>query len=73
MERVWGHVLRNGGAAGIDRITLADVEQYGPDRLLAEQAADFRAERDRLLPGLPGLDPGARLRRTAAALDPGGP
>ena len=51
LERAWGQVRRNGGAAGIDRTTLADVEQYGPDRLLAELAADLRAERYRPLPG----------------------
>ena len=49
LERAWGQVRRNGGAAGIDRITLTDVEQYGPDRLLAELAADLRAERYRPL------------------------
>jgi RNA-directed DNA polymerase len=27
LERAWGQVRRNGGAAGIDRTTLADVEQ----------------------------------------------
>jgi RNA-directed DNA polymerase len=51
LERAWSQVRRNGGAAGIDRTTLADVEQYGPDRLLAELAADLRAERYRPLPG----------------------
>src|SRR3972149_1396664 len=39
LERAWGQVRRNRGAAGIDRITLAGVEQYGVDRLLAERAA----------------------------------
>ncbi len=51
LERAWGQVRRNGGAAGIDRTTLADVEQYGSDQLLAELAADLRAERYRPLPG----------------------
>jgi RNA-directed DNA polymerase len=41
LERAWGQVRRNRGAAGIDRKTLADVEQYGVDRLLDELAADM--------------------------------
>jgi RNA-directed DNA polymerase len=36
LERAWEQVRRNRGAAGIDRITLADVEGYGIDRLLDE-------------------------------------
>jgi len=32
LERAWELVRRNGGAAGIDRITLAAVEQYGAPR-----------------------------------------
>jgi hypothetical protein len=31
---------RNDGAPGIDKITLADVEEYGVDRLLGELAED---------------------------------
>ena len=34
LERAWEDVRRNGGAAGIDRITIADVEEYGVSRLL---------------------------------------
>jgi group II intron reverse transcriptase/maturase len=36
-------VKRNKGAAGVDRQTLADVEQYGVDRFLAEIATSLRA------------------------------
>jgi RNA-directed DNA polymerase len=43
-------VRRNRGAAGIDRITLAAVEQYGIDRLLDELAADLKDGRYRPLP-----------------------
>jgi RNA-directed DNA polymerase len=32
--RAWVAVRSNGGAPGIDRTTLADVEEYGVDRLL---------------------------------------
>ena len=50
LERAWGQVRRNRGAAGIDRTTLADVERYGVDRLLDELAADLRADSYRPLP-----------------------
>jgi RNA-directed DNA polymerase len=39
LERAWGLVRANRGAAGIDRITLSQVERYGIDRLLDELAA----------------------------------
>src|SRR6266536_6348974 len=50
LGRAWGLVRANRGAAGIDRITLSQVEQYGIDRLLDELAADLQAERYRPLP-----------------------
>jgi len=50
LERAWGQVRANRGAAGIDRITLADVEQYGVDRLLDELAADLKEGSYRPLP-----------------------
>ena len=50
LERAWGQVRRNRGAAGIDRVTLAAVEQYGVDRLLDELAADLKAGSYRPLP-----------------------
>jgi hypothetical protein len=50
LDRAWERVRRNRGAAGIDRITLADVEEYGIGRLLGELAADLKARRYRPLP-----------------------
>jgi group II intron reverse transcriptase/maturase len=50
LERAWAQVRRNRGAAGIDRITLADVEEYGIDRLLGELAAGLKKRRYRPLP-----------------------
>ena len=35
-------VRRNGGAAGIDATTLADVEEYGVGRFLEELAGDLK-------------------------------
>ncbi|MQA17068.1 MAG: group II intron reverse transcriptase/maturase [Pseudonocardiaceae bacterium] len=43
-------VRRNRGAAGIDRTTIADVEEYGVSRFLDELAADLKAGTYRPLP-----------------------
>jgi len=50
LERAWVTVRRNRGAAGIDRITIADVEGYGVTRLLDELAAELKAGTYRPLP-----------------------
>jgi RNA-directed DNA polymerase len=42
LERAWASVRANRGAAGIDRQTIADVEQYGSAGLLDALAADLR-------------------------------
>jgi RNA-directed DNA polymerase len=39
----WERVRANRGAAGVDRLTLAAVEDYGVSRMLGELAADLRA------------------------------
>lgn len=38
----WERVRRNRGAAGVDRFTLADVEAYGVERMLAELREDLQ-------------------------------
>jgi group II intron reverse transcriptase/maturase len=48
--RAWVAVRRNDGAPGIDKITLAEVEEYGVDRLLGELAEDLRGGRWRPSP-----------------------
>jgi RNA-directed DNA polymerase len=50
LERAWELVRANRGAAGIDRTTIADVEQHGVSRLLDELAADLKDGRWRPLP-----------------------
>jgi RNA-directed DNA polymerase len=50
LERAWELVRANRGAAGIDKQTIADVEEYGAARLLDELAADLRDGRWRPLP-----------------------
>jgi RNA-directed DNA polymerase len=48
--RAWVAVRRNNGAPGIDRTTLAMVEEYGIIRLLDEVADELRQGRYRPLP-----------------------
>jgi RNA-directed DNA polymerase len=48
--RAWVAVRRNEGAPGIDGITLADIEEYGVERLLDELAEDLRNGKWRPLP-----------------------
>jgi RNA-directed DNA polymerase len=50
LDRAWEDVRRNRGAAGIDHVRLADVEEYGVTRLLGELAADLKERRYRPLP-----------------------
>jgi hypothetical protein len=50
LQRAWEDVRRNGGAAGIDWITIADVEQYGVSRLLDEVGVALKEDRWRPLP-----------------------
>jgi group II intron reverse transcriptase/maturase len=50
LDRAWQDVRRNHGAAGIDRVTLTDAEEYGIDRLLDELAAELEERRYRPLP-----------------------
>ena len=50
LERAWELVRANRGAAGIDRQTIADVEEYGIAELLDELTADLRDGQWRPLP-----------------------
>ena len=43
LQKAWERVKRNRGAAGVDRETLAGVEQYGVQRMLDELHAALRA------------------------------
>jgi RNA-directed DNA polymerase len=46
----WFRVCKNKGAAGVDRITLVAVEDYGVDRMLRELRHDLRTGRYRPAP-----------------------
>jgi RNA-directed DNA polymerase len=50
LRRAWVMVRLNNGAPGIDKITLAAVEEYGVTRLLDELACELREGRYRPLP-----------------------
>ena len=50
LERAWVQVRRNSGAAGIDRTTISDVEEYGVSRLLDELAMELKEQTYRPLP-----------------------
>jgi RNA-directed DNA polymerase len=43
LQEAWERVRRNRGAAGVDRVTLAAVEDYGVDRMLRELRHDLLA------------------------------
>jgi RNA-directed DNA polymerase len=43
LREAWRRVKRNRGSAGVDRQTLAEIEQYGVERLLSELGAVLRA------------------------------
>jgi RNA-directed DNA polymerase len=42
LREAWKRVRKNKGAAGVDGLTLAAVEEYGAERLLAELQRDLR-------------------------------
>jgi group II intron reverse transcriptase/maturase len=42
LQEAWTRVRRNRGAAGVDRVTLAAIEQYGVDRMLSELGVALR-------------------------------
>ncbi len=52
LQEAWRRVRRNGGAAGVDGVTLAVAEEYGVARLLAELQDDLRSGRYRPSPVL---------------------
>ena len=43
LAEAWKRVRANRGAAGVDRVTLAEVEEYGVDRMLRELRRDLLA------------------------------
>jgi RNA-directed DNA polymerase len=50
LERAWGEVRQNRGAAGVDGVTIDDIEASGAGDFLARLAAALRAGRYRPRP-----------------------
>jgi len=50
LGEAWERVRKNKGAAGVDRVTLVAVEDYGVDRMLRELRRDLRTGRYRPAP-----------------------
>lgn len=64
LVEAWRRVRANRGAAGLDRLTLEQVEDYGVDRMLRELSRDLREGRYRPAPArrveIPKSDGGRR-------------
>ena len=64
LKEAWRRVRSNRGAAGVDRETLADVEEYGAERMLQDLQDALRAGRYHPSPvkrrGIPKPDGGVR-------------
>ena len=65
----WVTVRRNNGAPGIDKTTLAQVEEYGVARLLGELASELRERRYRPMPARRVLIPKSLLENRPGGRD----
>src|SRR5213083_1612584 len=50
LSEAWRRVRKNRGAAGVDAVTLAEVEAYGVERMLGELQCALREGRYRPVP-----------------------
>ena len=50
LEEAWTRVKRNGGAGGIDKVSMEDVKAYGEDKLLCEISEELQTEKYRCKP-----------------------
>jgi RNA-directed DNA polymerase len=62
LRRAWVAVRENNGAPGIDHVTLAEVEEYGVDRLLDELASELKDGRYRPMPARRVLIPKSGMK-----------
>lgn len=47
LKEAWKRVKANGGAGGIDKVSIEDVKAYGDDKLLGEIVEELRTEKYR--------------------------
>lgn len=50
LEDAWKRVKQNGGAGGVDKVSIEDVKVYGEEELLNEIAEELRTEKYRCKP-----------------------
>ncbi|MGI6731144.1 MAG: group II intron reverse transcriptase/maturase [Anaerovoracaceae bacterium] len=50
LNEAWKRVKANGGAGGIDKVSIEDVKAYGENKLLCEIAEELRTEKYRCKP-----------------------
>lgn len=50
LKEAWKRVKRNGGAGGIDKVSMEDVKAYGEEKMLCEIAEELRTETYRCKP-----------------------
>ena len=50
LKEAWKRVKANGGAGGIDKVSIEDVKSYGENKLLGEIAEELRTEKYRCKP-----------------------
>ena len=50
LEDAWKRVKQNGGAGGVDKVSIEDVKAYGEEKLLDEIAEELRTEKYRCKP-----------------------
>ena len=70
LQRAWQVVRENRGAAGVDRITIAQIEESGVEAFLDELQQELAEQRYRPATGAAGVHPEARALRAAAAGHP---
>jgi len=50
LEDAWKRVKQNGGAGGVDKVSIEDVKAYGEEKLLDEIAEELRTDKYRCKP-----------------------
>ncbi len=70
LQRAWGQVRENRGSAGVDRITITQIEESGVEAFLDELQVELQSGALSPGPGAAGVYPEARALRATAVGDP---